>query len=178
MMGRGTDPPPGPRARAARTILLVVPLLLLAAAAPLVHAQGSVAFPLVLDDPVAGAKVRIDSGARALHLVFFATWCPPCLDEFESLADLEARYRHRGYRLVLVAVPTRQSADRLAQMIQRRRPPGTVTFDASGNVHDALGIGEIPAHVVIDSKGQVVHRGDGLKDGVEQAITGLLRGGR
>ena len=47
--------------------------------------------------------------AEVLHLVFFATWCPPCVQELERLADLEERWGNRGYRLVLVAVRNRHT---------------------------------------------------------------------
>jgi thiol-disulfide isomerase/thioredoxin len=135
-------------------------------------------FPLNLEDPLSGQPVRIEPGPAALHLVFFATWCPPCLEELDRLAELEARHAHQGYRLVLIAVPTRQSRERLAQLIQRRRPPGTVVFDASGAARDALVVGEIPAHVLVDASGKVVEQADGLSAELEQAIARILRDGR
>ena len=80
--------------------------------------------PLTFERPSDGRPVELTAGAPALHVVFFATWCPECVDELDRLADLEARWNGRGYRLVLVAVPTRHTAERLRKFAQDRMPPG------------------------------------------------------
>ena len=40
-----------------------------------------------LTDPTTGKPVAVEPGARALHLVFFATWCPTCVDELARLGE-------------------------------------------------------------------------------------------
>ncbi len=139
--------------------------------------QGSLTFPLELEDPLAGRPIRIEA-ERAVHLVFFATWCPPCLEELPRLGDLEERWRDRGYRLVLIAVPTRQSRERVAQLVEHRRPPGRVVFDADGAVSAACEITDLPTHLVVDGSGRIVHRAPALDADVESALAGLLAAGR
>ncbi len=56
-----------------------------------------------LTDPVTGKPVVIQPGKGALHIVFFATWCPTCMEELPRLGEIEARWGTQGYRLVLVA---------------------------------------------------------------------------
>ena len=84
--------------------------------------QGVSAAGTPLLDPVTGESVALQSDGL-LHVVFFATWCPPCLEEFPRLADVEARWQDDGYRLILVAVPTRHTEPRLKQFVESRRPP-------------------------------------------------------
>ena len=113
-----------------------------------------------------------------MHLVFFATWCPPCVEELDRLGELHARWEGRGYRLVLVGVNRRQTADRLNRFARGRSLPGRLLFDASGGAGRSLGADELPTHIVLDAKGNEVLRASGLDDEVELAIERLMKSGR
>jgi thiol-disulfide isomerase/thioredoxin len=130
--------------------------------------------PLVLQDPASGASVEVAPGAHALHVVFLATWCQPCLDEIPRLADLEARWGTQGYQLVLVAIPTRQTRERVARFHDEKKPPGRLLFDADGSAGRKLGADVLPAHFVFDREGKLVLKGRSLSDAVVGAVEGLL----
>jgi thiol-disulfide isomerase/thioredoxin len=117
---------------------------------------------------------NLSAGPPALHLVFFATWCPPCLDEFRALSELEARWSSRGYRLVLVAVPTRQSRERLSTFLSETRPPGEVLFDVKGAAVKAFAVDRLPSHLLLDARGEVALRSERLSDGVPGAVERLV----
>jgi cytochrome c biogenesis protein CcmG, thiol:disulfide interchange protein DsbE len=166
--------------RRARSVRLATAALLLLTAAsaqtPTSLAQSRL--PLSLQDPNTGRTVRIEPGAKALHLVFLATWCRPCVEEFRRLGDLEARWAGRGYRLVLVAVATRQTAERLTRFASERQPPGILLFDVDGGVQAALSADGLPTHVLLDASGMEVARSGHLAPALEKAVEGLLSGGR
>jgi thiol-disulfide isomerase/thioredoxin len=158
-----------------RPCLASLAVLLLAAAA----SGSSAAEPApTLVDPVSGRAVAIDPQAGVVHLVFFATWCPPCIAEFERLAESEARWKDRGYKLVLIAVQTRHTRERLASFVGERRPPGTVLFDETGEAQKRWGAEGLPAHVLLDRSGQPIIRGGALNAAVESAIEQSLRASR
>ena len=132
---------------------------------------------LALDLPAAGQRQRPDPlgprppvevplGPRLTHVVFFATWCPPCLSEMPRLKELEATWGRQGYRLVLVAVQTRQTPERLAAFVEREAPPGRVILDADGSLQRAAGVEELPAHFLVGQDGQVLARRPSLREGV------------
>jgi len=131
------------------------------------------ALPIKLEAVNAG-PVTIEPGSPVLHLVFFATWCPPCVEEQPALADLEARWRSAGYRLVLVAVPARQTAERLAAFAQESKPPGKIGFDASGAAQRAFGVDHLPAHILLDKSGNELYRSGKLDDGLRAALQKAL----
>ena len=147
-------------------------LLVLTSAAGAARA-GIEALP-ALEDPTTGEEVSIEAGAPALHVVFFATWCPPCIDELEGLARLEARWEERGYRLVLVAGKTRHTADRLRSFAVERQPPGVLVFDADGRTQSLMRFDSLPTHVVLDRDGNEVVRSGALDDRVTAELEGLL----
>lgn len=50
-------------------------------------------------------KAAIEApGAEVVLVNMWASWCPPCAEEFPALLQIEERYRERGVRLVLVSV--------------------------------------------------------------------------
>ena len=160
--------------------LLVAAVLLTAAAAAQAPAPATVPFPLRLQDPMKGVPLEVAGGARLTHLVFFATWCPPCLAEMPRLQELEATWGRQGYRLVLVAVQTRQTAERLQAFVTNEEPPGKIGLDADGAVQKAAGVEDLPAHVLLGPDGTVHFRAGALADGVVPEIEkrlGLRRRG-
>jgi len=131
---------------------------------------GPAAFPVSLVDPRTGDVVELRPGAPLLHLVFFATWCPPCRDELPRLAELDTRWGTAGYRLVIVAVAARQSTERLREFVDPATVGGEVLFDSSGEVQKAFGATQLPTHVVVDERGDVVVRAPSLSAEVESVI--------
>ena len=137
-------------------------------------ALGAPAFPLRLERPRGEEKVTVAAGPAALHLVFLATWCAPCLEELPRLADLESRFSGRGYRLVLIAVATRQTSERLVRFLDQTGPPGELLFDRAGAAQRALEVERIPMHVIVDAAGNVVLRSPRLDGSVEGALDALV----
>ena len=104
-------------------------------------------------DPVTGAAVALDPSQGPMHVVFIATWCRPCMEQLPKLIDLEDRWKPDGYRLFLVAVETRQTADRLRELLAQGPLPGRLVFDAKGAVAAAFGAATIPAQALVDRSG-------------------------
>jgi thiol-disulfide isomerase/thioredoxin len=139
----------------------------------LLAAVAGATLPVTGVDPVSGAPVTVDAG-RPTHLVFLATWCGDCLDELPRLSELNDRWSGRGYRLVLVAVPTRQDAERLRVFAAERRPPGELLWDRDGSVTRALGVDGLPTHILFDMDGREVQRWPSFDESVERAVERLV----
>ena len=148
--------------------LLCAGWLLLGLGPVLLAAQGPL--PVTLSDPVAGDQVELRAGAPVLHVSFFATWCPACVAELDRLADLQLRWEESGYRLVVVAVATRQDPQRLARFAAEREPPGRFLHDSGGRAQRAFGAGSLPAHFLLDASGKILASADALDD----AFLGVL----
>jgi thiol-disulfide isomerase/thioredoxin len=131
--------------------------------------------PLVAFDPAGGQAVPLDPAQGPMHLVFLATWCRPCIEQIPRLFDLEDRYKAEGYRLILVAVPTRQTEDRLRTFLAGEPVPGRLLFDREGLVEAVLGVKTLPQNVLIDREGRVVAR-SGVPDAAfAEAVDRLVR---
>ena len=126
-------------------------------------------------DPATDDRVALDWAEGPTHVAFFATWCRPCLEEASRLFDLQDRWKADGYRLVLLALPTRQSVPRLKEFLAQGPVPGRLLFDGDGSVSKAFGITTIPAHVLVDRGGRVVARSGALDEAFSQAVERAVR---
>ena len=126
-------------------------------------------------DPATEERVAIDWAAGPTHVAFIATWCRPCLEETSRLFDLQDRWKADGYRLLLVALPTRQSVPRLREFLGQGPVPGRLLFDADGSVAKAFGATTIPAHVLVDRDGRMVARSGALDEAFSQAVERSVR---
>ena len=155
--------------------VLVLALALGAASADEPPASIPTAPTLSAVDPVSGAAFAFDPAQGPMHVVFLATWCRPCLAEMSKLADVEDRWKADGYRLILVAVATRQTAERLRELASQEPLPGRLVFDANGSVAAAFGAATIPTHALVDRHGRIVARSGVLDAAFKQAVERLVR---
>jgi peroxiredoxin len=85
-------------------------------------------------------------------LNFWATWCPPCVDEVPSLEDLARHLQGTGSRMLAVSVDDDWS------QIRRFFAKGTpipVLLDASKEVPKKFGTEKFPETFLIDAAGRV-----------------------
>ena len=158
---------------------LVAALLLLLRAPVALAADPKASIPLAPSltaiDPVTGDAVALDPSQGPMHVVFIATWCRPCMEQMPKLVDLEDRWKPDGYRLFRVAVETRQTPDRLRELLAQGPLPGRLLFDANGAVASAFGAATIPAQALVDRSGRIVARAGALDAEFKQAVERLVR---
>ena len=94
---------------------------------------------------------------------FWATWCPPCVEELPSLESAWQRYRQQG--LVVLAVSD-EEADIVTSFLERL--PTDITFpvliDSDMKTGNRWQIRGLPTTVVVDRSGDVHWRAEGQLD--------------
>jgi thiol-disulfide isomerase/thioredoxin len=130
-----------------------------------------------VEDVAGGAAARLEPPERGvLHIAVFATWCPPCVAELDRLAEWEARYAPDGYRLAVLAVPERQSLERLRRFEVEQHVPGRFLWDPAGSGVRALDADRVPTHILLAPGGRVLWRGASLAELGEVGLEALLDG--
>jgi thiol-disulfide isomerase/thioredoxin len=94
---------------------------------------------------------------------FWATWCPPCVNEMPVLADFARAYASKGVTVMGVSVDHPDTVDeRVRPFVTRRRLPFPVyvlTERSPEAVGKALGVdwgGAVPATFVFDRSGCLI----------------------
>jgi peroxiredoxin len=110
-----------------------------------------------------GRKVTENSfGGKVLILNFWATWCPPCLEEFPALNRFAARNKDSGVVVLGVSVDKNESLYK--RFLENTRPEFQTFRDPEQNINSKYGTFQFPETYVIDAKGKVIKKYIGVID--------------
>lgn len=136
--------------------------------------------PAVLDlklKDMNGADVNLaDFKGRPMLINFWATWCPPCLEEIPYFVELVDKYRDDG--LVVLGISTDDTPDQLKPYAANLKMNYPVLVGLNEpDVERAFGaMWAIPVTVFVKKDGNVCkeHRGTQTKEFFEQHVKALL----
>jgi len=107
---------------------------------------------------------------RATLLVFWATWCQPCIDEIPDLNELHRYFAKDGFRVIGIGVGGGDDTAALAAAVSRFGITYPVWFDKDGAAARAFGVRALPASALVDGKGVVLWTGPTLPPDVNAMI--------
>jgi len=96
---------------------------------------------------------------RPLVVNFWATWCPPCVEEMPELSDLHAQLSARGLQMVGIGIDT---ADKIRSF--SRKTPVSYPLVVAGMAGTELvrrfgnSTGALPFTVIVDARGRIAQR--------------------
>jgi len=93
-------------------------------------------------------------GGKLLVLNFWASWCPPCVEETPSMSRFAADYAPKGVVVLGVSVDKDEKAYR--QFLQKFRPAFLTARELK--THEDYGTFMYPETYIIDSHGKVVKK--------------------
>jgi cytochrome c biogenesis protein CcmG, thiol:disulfide interchange protein DsbE len=113
-------------------------------------------------------------GGKLLVLNFWATWCPPCVQETPSLSQFAATYAGKGVVVLGVSVDRDEKA--YHAFLQKFSPAFLTAREAK--LHEDYGTFMYPETYIIDSKGKVLQKlaepADWMDPKMTQFIDSLL----
>lgn len=112
----------------------------------------------VLPDAVSGNTVNSEVFSdKTLLVTFFATWCPPCIQEVPDLIMLQEKYRDQGFSVVALSVD--EGGPKVVKRLIEKRSINYPVLMANGSTARAFGgVVGIPTSFLINSKGTVVKK--------------------
>ena len=99
---------------------------------------------------------RSDFGGRLLVLNFWATWCPPCIQELPSLNEFQERMRAKG--VVVVGISLDKNEQSYKQFLDRAKVGFVTARDPEANISSSYGTFKYPETYVIGPDGKVLEK--------------------
>jgi peroxiredoxin len=84
---------------------------------------------------------------------FWATWCPPCLEEMPALERLYQRHRDAGF--ILLAVSLDADPGKVQEFLTRHHLTFPVGLDPKTRVAELYGVRALPSTFIVDRHGNL-----------------------
>lgn len=147
----------------------VLLLFLLFALSQILRSQTSL--PSVNLKTIDGEEVRLSDYAalkKPLIISFWATYCGPCLVEFERVTNLYEQWKKEvDFEFIAVSIDDAKSAAKVRSMAAGKKWPFIVLIDENQDVKRAMNVADIPFCFIIDREGISVYKHEGYLPGDE-----------
>jgi cytochrome c biogenesis protein CcmG, thiol:disulfide interchange protein DsbE len=97
-----------------------------------------------------------DFGGKLLILNFWASWCPPCVEETPSLNAFAQQMAPQGVVVLGVSVDRNESAYK--KFLTQHKIAFDTSLDPEADVSSSYGTFQFPETYIIDSSGKVVEK--------------------
>lgn len=107
-------------------------------------------------------------GGKLLLVNFWASWCPPCVEETPSLDQLQRNLGPSG--LVVLAISVDKDASAYQRFLAQQRVSFLTARDAQQKINADYGTFQYPESYLIDPSGKVVEKIIGPRDWSDPAM--------
>jgi cytochrome c biogenesis protein CcmG/thiol:disulfide interchange protein DsbE len=132
---------------------------------------GSQAPDFTVQDSDRSVKLS-DYHGQIVVLNFWATWCPPCVEEMPSLVEMQRRMKSKGITVLAVSVDVDQGA--YNQFLKDHNINLTTVRDAGQKSNTLYGTFKFPETYIIDRNGVMRRKFIGAIDWTAPDITDFL----
>lgn len=112
----------------------------------------------ILKSVVDGENIDSRSFAgKVLLITFFATWCPPCIEEIPTLIELQKNYARKGFSIVAISVD-QGGPEEVARLVTKKRINYPVMMADNETMENFGGVYGIPVSFLVNNEGNVVKK--------------------
>ena len=106
-------------------------------------------------------------GKNPVYLVFWATWCPYCIQEVPLLKELHAKLSPKGLKILAVNIGYNDPLLRVQAFQKKFELPYPILYDNNTMVARQFGVIGVPFSVLVDRDGKIVYRSNRTPDNLE-----------
>jgi peroxiredoxin len=111
---------------------------------------------------------------KPVLLIFWATWCPACLQAMPYFAEMHKQYTPRGLEIISINIATNDPLIRVQRFQEARKLPYPILYDQRNDVSRLYAVFGIPTSILIDRDGIIQYRGNVLPENINRLLDKLL----
>jgi thiol-disulfide isomerase/thioredoxin len=113
-----------------------------------------------------------DLKGKTVLVNFWATWCPPCIEEMPSLIRLYEEVNQSGF--IILAVNVEEDKLRVSKIAARLKLTFPVLLDSNRQAGDAWKVKVFPSSFLVDARGRLRYRAIGPVAWDSDEITSII----
>ena len=135
--------------------------------------------PQIEVQTLGGTKVPIASlhqTGKPTIVSFWATWCKPCINELNSLAErYDELQEELGVTLVAVSIDDSRTSPKVGPFVAGQGWDYTVVLDPNSDLRRAMGVNNVPHTFLLNGAGEVVWQVNKYVPGEEEVLISEIR---
>ena len=135
--------------------------------------------PQIEVQTLGGAKVPIailHQTGKPTIVSFWATWCKPCINELNSLAErYEELQEELGVTLVAVSIDDSRTSPKVGPFVAGQGWDYTVVLDPNSDLRRAMGVNNVPHTFLLNGAGEIVWQVNKYVPGEEEVLIAEIR---
>jgi len=125
-----------------------------------------------------GGKFRLtEARGKVVMVNFWATWCPPCLEEMPAMERLYRQHRDAGFTLIAVSVDA--DPKKVAPFVGEHGLTFPIGLDPRMDMANAYGVRALPSSFIVGRDGNLTALAIGPRhwdnDAAHSLVEGLVR---
>ena len=116
---------------------------------------------------------RSDFGGKVLVLNFWATWCPPCIEEIPTLDAMQRRLASEG--VVVLAVSVDRNENTYRGFLNQAKVTFQTAWDPEADISARYGTFKYPETYIINRDGKVVAKYISNRNWMDEQILREIR---
>ncbi len=135
--------------------------------------------PQIEVQTLGGTKVPIASlhqTGKPTIVSFWATWCKPCINELNSLAErYDELQEELGVTLVAVSIDDSRTSPKVGPFVAGQGWDYTVVLDPNSDLRRAMGVNNVPHTFLLNGAGEIVWQVNKYVPGEEEVLISEIR---